>query len=224
MELIKTDNITKIFFPKGSADLHILRGISITIQKGEFVAIVGKSGSGKTTLMNILGCLDQPTTGSYLFDGEDVARAEPDHLAHIRNQKIGFIFQTFNLLDDLTTLDNVALPQVYAGVSESASRRKAQESLTLVGLEDRMYHYPNQLSGGQRQRVAIARAIINNPMLILADEPTGNLDSKTGVLVLDMFKRLNKESGITFIIVTHDRDLARQAGRIIEIVDGQLAL
>jgi putative ABC transport system ATP-binding protein len=219
-QLITTEKITRVFNNSDAAHLAVLHEVSLTIGAGEFVAIVGKSGSGKTTLMNILGCLDTPTSGTYLFDGFNVVRADPDTLAGIRNEKIGFVFQTFNLLEDLTALDNVALPQLYAGSSERVALEKAREQLTIVGLEDRLNYYPNQLSGGQKQRVAIARSLINRPMLILADEPTGNLDSKTGTQIFELFKNLNAEHGITFIIVTHDRDLAQQTGRTIELVDG----
>lgn len=220
-ELIKIEHISKTFHAT-RADLPILTDISLVIEQGEFASIIGKSGSGKTTLMNILGCLDQPTTGSYFFDGEDISKAKPDSLAQIRNQKIGFIFQTFNLLEDATALDNVALPLLYAGIKEKEARVRAFEHLKLVELETRVDHYPNQLSGGQRQRVAIARALINEPMLILADEPTGNLDSKTGDQIFEIFKRLNEEKNITFIIVTHDNELAHKTNRIIQLVDGKL--
>lgn len=221
-ELIKVEHVSKIFHAN-RADLPILTDVSLVINQGEFASIIGKSGSGKTTLMNILGCLDQPTSGSYFFDGEDISKAVPDILAKIRNQKIGFIFQTFNLLEDATALDNVALPQLYAGTREKEARERAFEHLKLVELEDRVDHYPNQLSGGQRQRVAIARALINEPMLILADEPTGNLDSKTGDQIFEIFKKLNNEKNITFVIVTHDDELARKTDRIIQLVDGKLA-
>lgn len=222
MEIIKTENITKTFSDTAHSNLPILNGVTMSIEKGEFVSIIGKSGSGKTTLMNILGCLDQPTSGSYWLDGEDISQADPDHLAQIRNQKIGFIFQTFNLLEDATALDNVALPQLYAGVLEKDARKKAAEYLKMVELEDRLNHYPNQLSGGQRQRVAVARALINEPALILADEPTGNLDSKTGDQIFEIFRKLNQELKITFVIVTHDRELAHRTERIIELVDGKV--
>lgn len=222
MEIIKTENIRRTFIGPENNGLPILNGVTMSVKQGEFISIIGKSGSGKTTLMNILGCLDKPTSGSYWLDGEDISQADPDHLAHIRNQKIGFIFQTFNLLEDATAINNVALPQLYADASEKEARAKAAEYLRLVELSDRLDYYPNQLSGGQRQRVAIARALINEPALILADEPTGNLDSKTGSQVVDLFKELNKKTGITFIIVTHDRELAQQTERIIELVDGQI--
>lgn len=221
MPLIQTVDITKTFWT-GVHELGVLRGISISIESGEFVSIIGKSGSGKTTLMNILGCLDVPSSGQYFFDGENVADADPDALALIRNRRIGFVFQTFNLLEDLSVIDNVALPQLYAGKRESEARAIAQEKLVAVGLEERLTYYPNQLSGGQRQRVAIARALVNEPALILADEPTGNLDSKTGEQIIEIFKKLNDEHKITFIVVTHDRELADKTQRIIEIVDGKI--
>lgn len=221
MELLRTENITKIF-KMGNVDNQILNGISISIQKGEFLSIIGKSGSGKTTLMNILGCLDRPTSGSYFFESEDTDKLNPNQLAHIRNQHIGFVFQTFNLLEDLTALDNVALPQLYADFSEKEARERAREQLTMLDMADRLNHYPNQLSGGQRQRVAVARALVNKPLLILADEPTGNLDSKTGAQTMEIFRKLNKELGVTFIIVTHDREIAHQTDRTIEIVDGRV--
>ncbi len=221
MELLRTENITKIF-RMGHVDNQILNGISITIQKGEFLSIIGKSGSGKTTLMNILGCLDRPTTGSYFFENEDTDKLNPNQLAHIRNQHIGFVFQTFNLLEDLTALDNVALPQLYADFSEKEARERAKEQLTMLDMADRLNHYPNQLSGGQRQRVAVARALVNKPLLILADEPTGNLDSKTGAQTMEIFRKLNEELGVTFIIVTHDREIAHKTDRTIEIVDGRV--
>lgn len=224
MEIIKTENITKVFADSGHTHLPILNGVNMSVKQGEFISIIGKSGSGKTTLMNILGCLDQPTTGSYWLDGEDISQADPDQLAHIRNQKIGFVFQTFNLLEDATAIDNVSLPQLYAGVAEKEARRKAAEYLTMVELGDRLNYYPNQLSGGQRQRVAVARALINSPALILADEPTGNLDSKTGDQIFEIFRTLNKETKITFVIVTHDRDLAQRTDRIVELVDGRIVV
>ena len=219
MELIRTENITRSF-PTARAELAVLKGISITIDEGEFLAIVGKSGSGKTTLMNILGCLDKPTSGSYFFEGEDVAQKSSNELARIRNQKIGFVFQTFNLMEDMTALDNVALPQLYANATKQQARKRAMEVLEAVELADRASHYPNQLSGGQCQRVAIARALINKPVLILADEPTGNLDSVTGEAMVSLFSRVNKEFGMAFVIVTHDRDLASKTNRVIELADG----
>lgn len=219
MELIKTENVTRFFYT-GKVELQILKGVSVTIEHGEFLAIMGKSGSGKTTLMNILGCLDMPTSGAYFFDGENMGEKTADELAFIRNQKIGFIFQTFNLMEDMTALDNVALPQLYANASKEQARQRAMTVLEAVDLTDRALHFPNQLSGGQRQRVAIARALINKPALILADEPTGNLDSKTGAQIVNLFKKVNEEFGMAFVIVTHDRELAQKTNRIVEIADG----
>ncbi|HBY05717.1 MAG: ABC transporter-related protein [candidate division TM6 bacterium GW2011_GWE2_42_60] len=223
MELIRTEHISRSF-TIGNLTHQILTDICITVQKGEFLSIIGKSGSGKTTLMNILGCLDQPTSGSYFLEGKEISKLNPDELATIRNNQIGFIFQTFNLLDDLTALDNVALPLLYAGSTKKESRVRAQVLLQALDLDDRLAHFPKQLSGGQRQRVAIARALVNQPSLILADEPTGNLDSKTGVQTMEIFKKLNAEHGITFIIVTHDREIAHQTQRTIQLVDGKVVV
>lgn len=220
MALIDARSIVKIFASDGG-ELSILHGITITIEKGEFVAIVGQSGSGKTTLMNILGCLDIATSGTYLFDGIDIATQSLNELARIRNKKIGFVFQQFNLLPDLTALDNVMLPQLYANVTTKESRSRAKELLARMDLASRMHHYPNQLSGGQQQRVSIARALVNDPMLILADEPTGNLDSQTGTAVFELFQQLYT-MGTTIIIVTHDRDLAQKTNRIISLRDGMV--
>lgn len=221
MELIRTEHLSRTF-TIGTIAHKILNDICITVNKGEFLSIIGKSGSGKTTLMNILGCLDQPTNGSYFLEGKEVSLLSSDALAAIRNSQIGFIFQTFNLLDDLTALDNVALPLLYAGASKKESRERAQIQLEALDLPDRLLHFPKQLSGGQRQRVAIARALINKPSLILADEPTGNLDSKTGAQIIEIFKKLNTEHGITFIIVTHDKEIAHQTSRTIQLVDGKV--
>ena len=206
-------------FPLGQEIVKVLKGIDLQIKKGEYVALMGPSGSGKSTLMNLLGCLDTPTAGSYLLSGQDVSNMSDDELAEIRNKEIGFVFQTFNLLPRTTALDNVALPMVYAGASKAQRTKRAQEVLTDVGLADRMDHRPNQLSGGQRQRVAVGRALVNKPSIILADEPTGNLDSKTGEDVMNLFKNLNKE-GQTIILITHEEDIARQSKRIINIKDG----
>jgi len=219
---LEARNVSKTFYTDYMAH-NVLIDISFTINEGEFLAITGPSGSGKSTLMNIIGCLDQPTTGSYLIEGTDVSHFSSDELAHIRNAKIGFIFQKFNLLPDLTALDNVALPQLYAGKSEDEARIAAEKSLAIVELSDRLYHYPYQLSGGQQQRVAIARALVNDPAIILADEPTGNLDSKTGTLIFDSFLRLNKEHKKTIILITHDAELAGKTSRIIKLFDGTLA-
>jgi putative ABC transport system ATP-binding protein len=222
MAQLEARNISKTFYT-GDIAHDVLIDISFTINEGEFLAITGPSGSGKSTLMNIIGCLDQPTTGSYAIEGTDVSHFSSDELAHIRNAKIGFIFQKFNLLADLTALDNVALPQLYAGKSEEEARASAQKSLEMVELSDRLHHYPYQLSGGQQQRVAIARALVNDPAIILADEPTGNLDSKTGELIFASFLRLNKEHKKTIILITHDPGLAQKTNRIIKLFDGKLA-
>jgi len=219
--LIVAKDLIKIF-KMGDNDLKILKGVSLTIDKGEFVAITGFSGSGKSTLMHLLGCLDVPTSGSYILDGINVSTADSDDLARIRNQKIGFVFQKFHLLPDLTALDNVALPQLYAGVKEEEARETAAKLLELVNLSTRMDHYPHQLSGGQQQRVAVARSLINNPSIILADEPTGNLDTATGNTILEVFKKLNTDKGVTIIIVTHEPSIAAKTKRIIELVDGNI--
>ncbi len=206
----------------GDNELKVLKGVSLSIDKGEFVAITGFSGSGKSTLMHLLGCLDVASSGEYFLDGTNVSTANDDELADIRNQKIGFVFQKFHLLPDLTTLDNVALPQLYAGVKESLAREKAAKLLDLVGLSHRMDHYPYQISGGQQQRVAVARSLINNPSIILADEPTGNLDTATGNTILQVFRELNANQGVTIIIVTHEPSIAAKTRRIIELVDGNI--
>jgi putative ABC transport system ATP-binding protein len=221
MKILEAKNIKKNY-RIGDNDLLVLKGIDLIIEKGELVAITGASGSGKSTLMHLLGCLDTPTEGEYFIDGINVSIAQKDDLAKIRNQKIGFVFQKFHLLPDLTALDNVALPKIYAGASESAARKVASEFLTLIDLAKRMDHYPYQLSGGQQQRVAIARALINNPAIILADEPTGNLDSATGDIIMDMFIKLNKEQGATIIIVTHEAKIAAKTHRGIELLDGKI--
>jgi len=220
MALIDARSIVKMF-SNGGEILPILNGITLQIEKGEFVSIVGQSGSGKTTLMNILGCLDIATSGTYFFDGVDTATQSLGELAHIRNRKIGFVFQQFNLLADLTALDNVMLPQLYAKVPVKEARTRAKELLELMELSSRMHHYPNQLSGGQQQRVSIARALVNQPMMILADEPTGNLDSQTGAAVFTLFKQLH-EMGTTIVIVTHDRELAQKTNRVISLRDGMI--
>lgn len=220
MELLRTEHVTKTFNTTTNTPLAVLKDISIAIMQGEFLSIIGKSGSGKTTLMNILGCLDRPSSGAYFFENEDTSLKNSDELARIRNKKIGFIFQTFNLLDDSTALENVMLPLLYARVPVSEAQKRAKQQLSDLGLEDKINVLPNRLSGGQRQRVAIARALINRPTLLLADEPTGNLDSKTGAQTLEIFRTLNTSLGITFIIVTHDQEIARQTDRIITIADG----
>lgn len=219
--LLEVKNLIKVF-KMGDTELTVLKGISLTIDKGEFVAITGFSGSGKSTLMHLLGCLDVPTSGDYFLDGINVSQATRDELAHIRNQKIGFVFQKFHLLPDLTALDNVALPRLYAGISEEQARKEAAELLKLVNLEHRLDHYPYQLSGGQQQRVAVARSLVNNPAIILADEPTGNLDTATGNTILEIFKELNKTKNVTIIIVTHEPSIAAKTKRIIELVDGNI--
>ena len=219
--LISVKNIKKSY-PLDGLKLNILKGISLEIGEGEFVAIMGPSGSGKSTLMNILGCLDKPTSGTYLLDNIDINRLNADGLAEIRNRKIGFVFQGFNLLSRTTALENVELPMVYAGVPASERRERAAKALQKVGLKERMYHQPNQLSGGQQQRVAIARAIVNEAPIIFADEPTGNLDTKMSLEIMELFTKLNKDLGRTIILVTHEEDIARFADRIIKIVDGEI--
>lgn len=206
-------------FQLGSETVNVLKGIDLLINKGEYVALMGPSGSGKSTLMNILGCLDTPTAGSYILNGKQVSEMHDDELAEIRNKEIGFVFQTFNLMPRTTALDNVALPMVYAGFSKSERNERATEVLTQVGLADRMDHKPNQLSGGQRQRVAVGRALVNKPSIILADEPTGNLDSKTSVEIMKLFGEIHA-NGNTVILVTHEEDIADHAHRIIRLRDG----
>ncbi len=216
--IIQLNDITR-FFHLGDEVIKAVRGITLTINPNEYVALMGASGSGKSTLMNILGCLDTPTSGEYLLDGISVQSLSDDELAEIRNRKIGFIFQTFNLIPRLNTLENVALPLVYAGMDKKTRLEKAAEKLESVGLADRMKHKPNELSGGQRQRVAIARALINNPSLILADEPTGNLDSKTSYEIMDLFQEIH-DKGNTIVVVTHEEDIAEHTHRIVRLVDG----
>lgn len=218
MSLIKITNI-KRDFQLGSEIINVLKGIDLNINKGEYVALMGPSGSGKSTLMNLLGCLDTPTSGTYILNGNDVSQMTDDNLAEIRNKEIGFVFQTFNLLPRTTALDNVALPMIYAGYSKSERKERATEVLKQVGLGDRMDHEPNQLSGGQRQRVAVARALVNKPSIILADEPTGNLDSKTSVEIMNLFNEIHA-NGNTVILVTHEEDIASYAHRIIRLRDG----
>ncbi|MEO6148631.1 MAG: ABC transporter ATP-binding protein [Mucilaginibacter sp.] len=203
----------------GTEVIHALKSVSLTINKGEFVALMGPSGSGKSTLMNILGCLDTPTKGEYILNGINVSKMSDDELAEVRNSEIGFVFQTFNLLPRSTSLDNVALPLVYAGVNKQQRSERAQQALTNVGLGDRVKHKPNELSGGQRQRVAIARALINNPSIILADEPTGNLDTKTSIEIMGLIEDIHAK-GNTIIIVTHEEDIAQHAHRIVRMRDG----
>lgn len=219
--LIELKNIHKSY-PLDGFDLEILKGIDLKIEQGEFVAIMGPSGSGKSTLMNILGCLDTPSSGSYALDGRNVENLDADELAEIRNQKIGFVFQGFNLLSRTSALENVELPMFYAKVPQNVRRRKAIKALESVGLRERMHHQPNQLSGGQQQRVAIARAIVNEAPIIFADEPTGNLDTKMSVEIMELFTKLNRDLKRTIILVTHEEDIALYADRIIKIVDGEI--
>ena len=218
--LIKITNL-KRDFQLGNETIYVLKGIDLQINKGEYVALMGPSGSGKSTLMNLLGCLDTPTSGRYILNGKDVSQMHDDDLAEIRNKEIGFVFQTFNLLPRTTALDNVALPMIYAGYSKSERNERATEVLNQVNLADRMDHQPNQLSGGQRQRVAIARALVNKPSIILADEPTGNLDSKTSEEIMNLFNDIHK-NGNTIIVVTHEEEIARYAHRVIRLKDGMI--
>jgi putative ABC transport system ATP-binding protein len=220
MALIETQDLWKTYV-MGSEEIHALRGVSIQIERGEYVAIMGPSGSGKSTLMNLIGCLDTPSKGSYLLNSKQVREMNDNELARIRNEEIGFVFQTFNLLPRATALRNVELPLVYAGVAAKDRERRAREALDKVELTGRMGHKPNELSGGQRQRVAIARALVNNPSILLADEPTGNLDSKTGLEIMGLFERLHA-AGNTIILVTHEADVAAHAHRAIHIRDGQV--
>lgn len=221
MPIVHTKNITKTY-TNNAQPLTVLRNIDLSIDEGELLAITGKSGSGKSTLMNILGCLDTATSGTYILEDEDVSKLTIDQLAQIRNQKIGFVFQRFHLLPDMTALENVALPQLYANVPESEARKRAIEVLSMVELANRIKHYPSELSGGEQQRVAIARALVNKPKIILADEPTGNLDSVTGKKIVDLFKQLNSQQGATIVIITHDSQLAEETNRIIKLHDGAI--
>ncbi|GAB5556799.1 MAG: ABC transporter ATP-binding protein [Schleiferiaceae bacterium] len=208
-------------FALGAQTVKVLKGIDLQVQRNEYVALMGPSGSGKSTLMNLLGCLDTPTSGSYFLNSQNVSKLTDNELAEIRNKEIGFVFQTFNLLPRQTALDNVALPLIYAGLSPSQRKERASQALEQVGLSDRMDHRPNQLSGGQRQRVAVARALVNNPSIILADEPTGNLDSKTSVEIMGLFQEI-QEAGNTVILVTHEEDIAQHSHRIIRLKDGMI--
>ncbi len=219
-KLIEIEKLVRTYL-LGEVEVHALRGVSIEVSKGEFVAIMGASGSGKSTFMNILGCLDKPTKGNYKLDNIDVGNLSRDELALIRNKKIGFVFQGFNLLSRTTAMENVELPLFYSSVSNKERKDKSIEALKKVGLEERIYHYPNQLSGGQQQRVAIARALVNDPSIVLADEPTGNLDSRTSVEVMEIFQKLN-DQGITIILVTHEPDIAAFAKRHVVFKDGKI--
>jgi len=219
--LIETHDITKIYH-MGDVQVHALRGVSLQVSEGELLSIMGPSGSGKSTMMNVLGCLDQPTSGEYYLDGVNVAALNDNALADIRNRKIGFVFQTFNLLPRTTALQNVELPLIYRGVGGRERRRRAAEALEMVGLADRVHHRPNELSGGQQQRVAIARALVSEPGIILADEPTGNLDSRSGAELMVIFEQLNRQVGITVVFVTHDPDIAAHTRRIVRLHDGKI--
>ena len=221
--LISLQGLTKTY-TVGEVAVHALRGVSLDIDAGDFISIVGPSGSGKSTCMHILGCLDRPTAGKYLLEGRDVSQLSRDELARVRNHKIGFVFQSFNLLPRTSALENVELPMLYTGskVPPAARHRRAKAALASVGLENRMDHFPNQLSGGQQQRVAIARALMTEPPILLADEPTGNLDSRTSVEVMEIFQRLRMERGITIILITHDHDIAEYGSRVISFKDGQV--
>jgi putative ABC transport system ATP-binding protein len=220
MKLIEIKNITKVY-EMGEEKLFALRGVDLNIEQNEYIAIMGPSGSGKSTLMNIIGCLDTPTSGDFILNGKDVHEMDDDELAGIRNNEIGFVFQTFNLLPRSDALHNVELPLIYSGISKAERIRKAEEALVNVGLGDRMKHKPNELSGGQRQRVAVARALVNNPSIILADEPTGNLDTKTGEEIMVLLKELNSK-GNTIILVTHEENIAKHAARVVKIRDGMI--
>ncbi len=219
--VIRLENVYKTY-DLGEVQVHALRGVSLEIHAGEFVAVMGASGSGKSTLMNILGCLDKPTKGHYFLDGVDVSGMDKSELARIRNHKLGFVFQGFNLLSRTSALENVELPTIYAGISLEERESRAKESLARVGLAERSHHHPSQLSGGQQQRVAIARALVNRPAILLADEPTGNLDSRTSVEIMDILQSLNQENGLTVALVTHEPDIAQYAKRVLEFRDGKI--
>lgn len=219
--LVQLHNIHRIY-DSGAVRVHALRGLSLAIGRGEFVAIMGASGSGKSTLMNLLGCLDRPTSGTYLLDGMDVSALDKDERADIRNRKLGFVFQGFNLLRRTTAIENVELPLIYAGVDPAERTRRSRLALAVVGLAHREDNHPNELSGGQQQRVAIARSLVNGPALLLADEPTGNLDSRTSVEIMSVFQQLNEKAGLTIVLVTHEPDIAQYASRMIVVRDGQI--
>jgi len=218
--IIQIENLTKIY-DTGSIQVEALKSVNLNVERKEYVAIMGASGSGKSTLMNIIGCLDRMTSGKYILDGEDVSKLNDTQLAEIRNKKVGFVFQAFNLLPRLTALGNVELPMIYAGIPSSQRHKRAKEALERVGLGDRMHHRPNELSGGQKQRVAIARALVNNPSILLADEPTGNLDTKSSIEIMDIFENLNDE-GVTIVMVTHEADIAAHTKRNVVFRDGQI--
>ncbi len=219
--VIRLERIHKIY-KMGDIEVHALHGASLTVNRGEFVAIMGPSGSGKSTMMNIIGCLDHPTRGQYFLDGQDVSKFNKAQLADIRNQRVGFVFQSFNLVPRTSAIENVELPLVYAGVGASERARRAREALAIVGLSDREKNMPNQLSGGQQQRVAIARSLVNNPSLMLADEPTGALDTRTSIEVMEILQRLNRERNLTIVLVTHESDIASYATRVVQFRDGRI--
>lgn len=221
MALVELVNIRKSF-SMGKEEVEILHGVTLSVEKGEFVAMMGPSGSGKSTTMNILGCLDKPTSGTYILNGQNIKDLEGDDLAVIRNRTIGFVFQSFNLLQKTSAIENVELPLLYAGMPKKERRKRAREALMQMGLEDRLYHEPTQLSGGQQQRVAIARGIVNRAPILMADEPTGNLDSKTSDEIMKLFKKINEEDGTTILLVTHEPDVAAYAKRIVHFKDGMI--